>query len=403
MPNKVLAIDDDNFVHRIISDALDGFTEVLHASNGEQGLEFAKTQSPDIILLDVEMPGIDGFEVCKRLKQDKATSKIPVMFLSGRTSIEERVKGYNSGAEDYLTKPFNGDELRAKLSVLYQFKSQSERLQTQVHEAHSAAEIALSDVSDLGRVMRFVSQTYSVKTRQNLARYICDFFDPINLKVVVAFWQNENNLFFSNYGATCPLEKELLEGVKDKDRFIDFGVRTIVNYPSISLLVKNMPVENPNLYGRYKDLFPYLLEATNAKLHAIDLQDQLSKQACELSDTFIMVDSSLREQVEQLTQHGKDSIELIESLYSRLSDTIPELALDPSQEDFIMSSVEATVTEIKMHLTSGNDLNQALHEVITFLRHLIDERRSLIEQLNDDSNNENENENITTQDDIELF
>lgn len=401
MPRKVLAIDDDKFVQRIITDALDGFTCVLHASNGEQGLALAKSESPDIILLDVEMPGMDGFEVCKRLKSDADTCSIPVMFLSGRTSIEERVKGYNSGAEDYLTKPFNGDELRAKLSVLYQFKSQSERLKSQIHEAHSAAETALSDVSDLGRVMRFVSQTYSVKTRQNLARYICDFFNPINLNVVIAFWQGDCGLYFSNQGTPSPLEKELMEGVRDKNRFIDFGVRTIVNYPNISLLVKNMPLDNASLYGRYKDLFPYLLEATNAKLHAIDLQDQLSKQACELSDTFIMVDSSLREQVEQLYQHGEDSIDLIENLYARLSETIPGLALDPSQEDFILTSVESTMGEIKAHLSSGNDLKQALHEVITFLRHLIDERRSLIEQLNDDSSNQNEN--ITTQDDIELF
>lgn len=84
----------------------------------------------------------------------------------------------------------------------------------------------------------------------------------------------------------CPLEKELMLNAKEGERFIDFGARTIINYPNVSLLIKNMPLDDPSLYGRYKDLFPNILEAKNAKLGTLELHNQLAEQAQQITKTF---------------------------------------------------------------------------------------------------------------------
>lgn len=402
MSNRVLAIDDDKFIHQIINTSLGEFCDVLHAENGEQGIRTALETQPDIILLDVEMPGMNGFEVCSKLKSTQGTKDIPVMFLSGRGSIEERIQGYNSGAADYITKPFEIAELVARIKVLDAYRAESLSLKKDVEQAQSTAEIALTDIGDMGRVMRYVSQTYGTASLESLSDYFFQFFQPLSLSVVVAFWYLDEAFYFANNGAVCPLEQELLLNCKEGERFIDFGARTIINYPNVSLLVKNMPLADAPLYGRYKDLFPHVLEATNAKLNALAINERITNQAEELTETFKLVDETLGSQIISLYHHSKMSVNLIEQLYQTFCSTIPSLGLEPDQEEYILDALESTVTELRGHLDMGTDIQTSFNEVMTHMQHIMVERKKLIKCLNEDRVEAQVNE-VTTQQDIELF
>lgn len=361
----------------------------------------ARDSQPDIILLDVEMPGINGFDVCSKLKQQTETKDIPIMFLSSRSSLEERIKGYNSGADDYIVKPFEREELLARINVLYQYKKQSQILKQDIKHAQNTAAVAMTDYSDMGRAMRYVSQTYGLKSLTRLSECLFEFFSPLQLNVVTAFWLDSGNEFFSNNSAVCPLEKELMLNAKESDRFIDFGVRTIINYPNVSLLVKNMPVDDAPLYGRYKDLFPHILEATNAKLGTLELHNQLSEQAQQITNTFELIDSTLRKQIESLYTNSKISVELIETLYHQFCTTIPSLSLESDQEEYILASVEQTVESLRHHLSLGANIQSSFNEVITYMAHIMSERKKVLKMLEQEQQDE---ENvITSQDDIELF
>ena len=402
MLTSVLAIDDDKLIHQIIEKTLTENNQVSHAYNGEEGIQIARDTHPDIILLDVEMPGINGFEVCCKLKQQTETKDIPIMFLSSRSSLEERIKGYNSGADDYIVKPFETEELLARIKVLYQYKKQSQTLKQDIEHAQNTAAVAMTDYSDMGRAMRYVSQTYGVKSLSRLSECFFEFFYPLELNVVTAFWLETGNEFFSNNSAVCPLEKELMLNAKEGERFIDFGARTIINYPNVSLLIKNMPLDNPSLYGRYKDLFPHILEATNAKLGTLELHNQLSEQAQQITQTFELVDSTLREQIQSLYSNSKVSVELIETLYRHFCQSVPRLALEVDQEEYILGSVEETVEKLRNHLTMGNEIQSSFNEVMTYMAHIMAERQKIIEMLEQEQQREEINE-VTPQDDIELF
>ncbi len=89
---------------------------------------------PDPIILDIAMPGIDGYEVCRRLKSDKKTSEIMVLLLSGKSTLEERLKGYEVEADDYLIKPYDNEELRAKVRILVRLKNAQKDLQKELIE-----------------------------------------------------------------------------------------------------------------------------------------------------------------------------------------------------------------------------------------------------------------------------
>ncbi|HZA27260.1 MAG TPA: response regulator [Actinomycetota bacterium] len=107
-PLKILVADDDAVILRLlqVNFGLEGF-EVQTAIHGEDALQKAREMCPDVILLDVMMPGLDGWEVCRRLKEDEALTKTPVVFLSARAQDEDRQRGYDLGVAAYVTKPFD--------------------------------------------------------------------------------------------------------------------------------------------------------------------------------------------------------------------------------------------------------------------------------------------------------
>lgn len=113
---KVLIVEDTEDHLQIIKLILEQYNYlILTATNGKEGLLSAQNQLPDLILLDVMLPELNGYEVCKIIKHDQTTKHIPVIMLSVRSSQEDIDAGLNAGADEYMTKPFNLDELLSKV------------------------------------------------------------------------------------------------------------------------------------------------------------------------------------------------------------------------------------------------------------------------------------------------
>ncbi len=126
----ILVVDDVvHNVHVVGSILGDAGYQVVPATNGEQALRFATNPAPDLVLLDVMMPEMDGFEVCRRLKSTPETSAIPVIFLTAAVEIDQVVKGLALGAVDYVTKPFNSAELLARVRTHLEVKFSREILE----------------------------------------------------------------------------------------------------------------------------------------------------------------------------------------------------------------------------------------------------------------------------------
>ncbi|MFO7810162.1 MAG: response regulator [Candidatus Delongbacteria bacterium] len=137
----IMVVDDEKINLRIVDSMLksEGFRTIL-LQEPANTLNTAVTNDPDIILLDVTMPLKDGFTVCKELKNDKRTSKIPVLFLSGQKSSDFIIRGLEAGAQDYITKPFNAPELIARVETHIKLKMMFEQLvkAEQVKALHAA-------------------------------------------------------------------------------------------------------------------------------------------------------------------------------------------------------------------------------------------------------------------------
>ncbi|MBN2486520.1 MAG: hybrid sensor histidine kinase/response regulator [Bacteroidales bacterium] len=127
--SKVLVVDDIQSNIEFVTDVLElENLHVLNAKNGEEALEITREEEPDLILLDISMPGMDGYEVCKILKSDTSTCEIPIIFLTARVQKEEIIKGFELGAVDYIVKPFNFSELISRVKTHLDLKNKGEQL-----------------------------------------------------------------------------------------------------------------------------------------------------------------------------------------------------------------------------------------------------------------------------------
>ncbi|MGL1935867.1 MAG: hybrid sensor histidine kinase/response regulator [Fibrobacterales bacterium] len=124
--NKILIVDDDPINVGIFEEILEESYELAVATNGDEALEMMPDFGPDLVLLDIMMPGIDGYEVCSTIRKNPDYAFTKVILVSGKSMIDERLHGYKVGADDYITKPFIDEELIAKVKVFIKLKRTEE-------------------------------------------------------------------------------------------------------------------------------------------------------------------------------------------------------------------------------------------------------------------------------------
>ena len=126
--NKILVVDDDSSIINFLKEVLELDYELKTAASGEEALRLIESFKPEIVLLDVMMPGIDGYETCRRIKENEQSTHVKILFLSAKVTLEERLKGYKVGGDDYVTKPFETEELLAKIKVFEKLKHVQQNL-----------------------------------------------------------------------------------------------------------------------------------------------------------------------------------------------------------------------------------------------------------------------------------
>ncbi|MDH3674050.1 MAG: response regulator transcription factor [Anaerolineae bacterium] len=178
-PPRVLVVDDDQEVAKSIEATLRRHYQVFVVHSGVGAIKEARKHSPDIIVLDVIMPGMDGLEACRQLRNDPALTDIPILFLTALGRPEDRVAGFRAGADDYLTKPFNLEELQLRIGAIL-------RRAARVPSSSPASQIK-TDGLELNRF------DYSVKTESKQAT-----LTPVEFELLYHLMTHPNEVFTSD-------------------------------------------------------------------------------------------------------------------------------------------------------------------------------------------------------------
>ncbi|WP_096086335.1 response regulator [Agaribacterium haliotis] len=396
----ILIIDDDTLVQKLLARLLQEHYQVSLAGSGEQGLELVEQIKPNIILLDIEMPGMNGYEVCAALRRIPCCATVPVIFLSSRSSVKERLKGYEVGGDDYLPKPFEEKELLAKVKLLVEYSVERQQLKACADSAQATAVEAMATSFELGKSVRFVEQSYFSKGCDQLAAQLLNFCSDLELSAALMIKTRRGPHFYSStQGSAAPLEQEILALLHSNQRFVDFGQRTQVNFKQVALLVKNMPKLNSSRYGRIKDVLPFVLGAADAKTRVLDAERALGVQRAELGASIATVNMSL----ETLSEAFNRSLEAVSStmsaLIAQLSFELRNMGMDADQEEWVLDKVEAAASQISECIEGNVNAERVLADVLSLLKKITSEQdRILRESLKSDSLLEH-----NSAQDIELF
>lgn len=164
-PARVLVVDDTPQNVKLLADILGakGFVAIT-AANGEEALAKLAAEQPDIVLLDVMMPGLSGYDVCRRIRADPATALLPVVLVTSLDPHEERVKGIEAGADDFLSKPIHQAELLARVRSLLRIKALQDEVRRQADELRAwnatleaRVQSAVAEIAKLARLRQFFS------------------------------------------------------------------------------------------------------------------------------------------------------------------------------------------------------------------------------------------------------
>jgi len=167
----ILVIEDDDIVARTIERSLRGEEfRVMLTGSGVEGLKVARRRAPDLVILDVIMPGMDGFAVCREMRADPLLTDVPILFLTAKIKDEDKIVGFNAGADDYLCKPFNIDELILRLRAILRRARKHARLQ----QGREGVEAQLPIIHEVSLLESRPNGRSNEKYRISIGDYILD-------------------------------------------------------------------------------------------------------------------------------------------------------------------------------------------------------------------------------------
>lgn len=259
---KILSIDDNDRNQKLIEKALAGTYEVQTAMSGSSGIEILTRFHPDAILLDVDMPYLDGLRLCRMIRAEPSFSSTPVIFVSAMDSHLDQVRGYQAGGDDYLIKPINLEQLMQRLDqTLSRARSK--------HDAPPPSNDAPALEQSTTRLLDALVELIGMETAEEVGQHALATLDSLGLKGAV--YLHDQGKIFSSIGPLSDLEALLLQQAT-LPYPSEFSARYLWGSASLGAIIQNMPHAHYERYQPLVQLIGALLKGADQKLRALPQQ-----------------------------------------------------------------------------------------------------------------------------------
>ena len=361
MENKktVLIVDDSPEDIQVIMQNLKDKYAVLVANNGTKAIEMAnKERKPDVILLDIMMPGIDGYETCRQLKSNPNTQDIDIIFVSANDTVEEKMAGYDVGASDYVIKPVHPEELRQKVDLAID----NQAVREQIGELMQTTMYVISSSGEQGIVINFLREIAVINSLEALAKLIVETIHEYNLKCTVQIRSATETYHYGTKYPVPPLEQELLTRQKDGEKIFSWSNRCIYNFNNISLLIKNMPVDE-EMSGRLRDNIATIVESGGARLRVMDQDSALSNLVTDSKIIF-------KEIADEQLDHKLANKHIMEDLLDEIEESFISWGLSENQEHTLIDIVQRSITRSMELYDKGRETDKKMTQIFERLSKL---------------------------------
>lgn len=370
--HQIMVVDDDKISRKALNSLLKNRYDTVCAQSGEECLELLKDHRPDILLLDVVMPEMDGYELCQHIKNRGGSHDMITIFISGNINSDSIIEGYESGGHDYITKPVDKVVLLQKIELNLKALEKQRLLEENLKMSTNTAFAAMRESSDYGQLLNFMRDSLECGSYEELASNIFRVTNDIGVNCSLKIRSASGDIDLTSHGATKPLEAALLTELEGQGRFFDFKDRTIVNFDQISMLVKNMPVDDKERYGRIRDSICTLLTAANARISTLDKlknveikRNVVVDQAIEnVHKAIINIESSVKRQ-------ERASLKIIDDLTLDMERTVMALGLAEGEEVNLLKILSKSTAGLSSIHKESIDLDRLFESTLGTLSELV--------------------------------
>ena len=368
----ILCVDDEPVNLMILEELLQDSYELTSAKSGEGCLQQVELQKPDLILLDVNMPDIDGLETCARLKAEPETAEIPIIFVSALASQEELMAGYEAGGDDYITKPFSEEILQKKIEIVLASQQSKQELKSISDEAVAALKNNLSLTEELGMVVKFLHHCQTADTLDELAHNVFDCLREFELdSSLLILDEPENRIWFSD-DIDRPMESQILESLRGQDRVVSFGTRLALSSDHATILVRNLPTTRERV-DRVREHLAILIEALDTRIRAMQSQKLLDERGDLLSRVLQATRQNL-DQLDELHQGQKlRSAEILTTMGKALDKALLRLDLTQKQQATLKRIIATTAEQCESMHDDGLEIDEQFRGIIEELYGTLEE------------------------------
>ncbi|MEI7429980.1 MAG: response regulator [Betaproteobacteria bacterium] len=340
-----IAIVEDTAAQRLLLTRL--LAKKYNVSEYASGQDFLGDNAEfDAILLDIEMPGIDGYETCRCMRSGDGNADTPVLFVSGHNTPEDRIQAYEAGGDHFLSKPINIGELNHKIESVIAHRNALRELKSQSNWAQQVAFSAMAGMGGLGVIIEFFRKSAKINDYQSLADLVVESLKAWELRAGVQLRGLAGEVETSTDPIISPLQASVMATMRNMGRIFELKSRAVINFDHISILVYNMPADDPEKAGRMRDNLAWIgegvdtcianMDALNSRTQKIDFLGDKIDEITDLMQRAAVSDTTNRNLAQKL------AIDVLEGL----AVSVKGFSLTNIQNEYVISAVQEGVDEL---------------------------------------------------------
>ena len=377
-PHHILIVDDDDMNIDIAAHLLgDSGYRYSTASNGLDALARIATDKPEVVLLDIVMPGMDGLETCRRVRADPGNDGITILFVTSQDDPETRLSAYDAGGDDILAKPLGAQVLRHKVENALRNRALVAELRKEIADTRGMLMSSLSTTGEYGVVMHALRNSLPCRGLGELAEVILKALDTYGLRGSIQLRTPDGILTLNSERRSSPVDQEMLRNLSLENRHIyDYGSRSVFCYPNVALLVRDMPVDTPEIYGRMKDNLALLAEGAEFRLAAMVEEMRMRGERANLVTAVSLLNHLLTQVDAEFKRGQSEMTDIFNELERRLEGSFAGLTLTEDQEKGLWNIVRPLAARATALYEQGISLDQQLAGALETLRTSLSESGS---------------------------
>jgi CheY-like chemotaxis protein len=339
--------------------------ERWRASLEPEGIQFCDRLSGDcqLILVDESCP--DYLHQLAEWPSNDEQRRPPVFFMVNNGAEPDCMRAFSAGADDYVHLPITPEALAARLKRAKVQLHDSINIRQQLSSSSTIAFQSMSMNAELGRILQFMEASFSSKTFAEVAALTLKVLNELGLNASLGVFHDGGLEYFCDDGIKRPIEQEVIENSRHLGRISDFGARTILNYPSFGLLIRNMPLDDPLRYGILKDHICYLGNGLDARCVAMITERSANERAIRIQATASVLQQMIAEMEHAKLEVTRSSTQELQGMLDNLQFGFSNLSLTGSEENVLVNLLTESGDRIHALFKSAAEQDQLFQMLLS--------------------------------------